>query len=631
MFTAAQATAPAGSGDVRRAAPTALAGLAARLQDIAAAAGAAEDALEPALEATVEAVGAVAGALCLYDERRQLLRLAVETGLSEEGCRRLRAVRGNDPSGWDIPLSGLLNRRVYVMENAAQHRYVPPLLEDARAMRAVGCFPLTTRGALLGSLVLVASRPHVFDDRAVRALQDPLRELGRMILAVRQRTAGATAAPPPAGSPEPVTAAPAPAAPAGEVEALRARIDAAETALDAARATSEALRAERDRIAAEAEALRGEVARLAAASAEADALRRRLAEVEQALAREGERCAELERAVAGGESAREEALGRAIEAARQAEEARVAAASTAEEARAAMAALDARIAELTAEVDALRASLARAREGGGEPALRAAPGERPVPTGARVVPITASRRPQRASGAPLVAVLDTDRAWERLGADDRPVTVVAPGPDAAARLAQLAPSALLVNLAAPGAFDALAGARAAGIEVRCWGSIVVPGSERALRLGLVEPAGRPIDADAVVAALAAHATSGSRVFTAGADGDALISLRQVLSRKGLSVSIAWDAKQAVDLLAVVRPHLAVIDLELPPRDGFGVVARLALLDPPPHLVLVGGGEDFVGGFAAALADPALGSAAVSFEAVVRAVRARGDGPPRGSS
>src|SRR5579884_980321 len=213
MFTAAQATAPAGSGDVRRAAPTALAGLAARLQDIAAAAGAAEDALEPALEATVEAVGAVAGALCLYDERRQLLRLAVETGLSEEGCRRLRAVRGNDPSGWDIPLSGLLNRRVYVMENAAQHRYVPPLLEDARAM--------------LGSLVLVASRPHVFDDRAVRALQDPLRELGRMILAVRQRTAGATAAPPPAGSPEPVTAAPAPAAPAGEVEALRARIDAA--------------------------------------------------------------------------------------------------------------------------------------------------------------------------------------------------------------------------------------------------------------------------------------------------------------------------------------------------------------------------------------------------------------------
>jgi CheY-like chemotaxis protein len=582
MFTVAQATAPAGSGDVRRTAPMALAGLAARLQDIAAAAGAAEDALEPALEATVAAVGAVAGALCLYDERRQLLRLAVEAGLSEEGCRRLRAVRGNDPSGWDIPLTGLLNRRVYIMENAAQHRYVPPLLDDPRVMRAVGCFPLTTRGALLGSLVLVASRPHVFDDRAVRALQDPLRELGKMILAVRQRTAGATAPPP--ASPEPAAAAPAREAAAGEVEALRARVDAAEAALDAARATSEALREERDRIAAEAEALRGEVARLAAASAEADALRRRLAEVEQALAREGARCAELERAVAGGASAREEALGRALEAARQAEEAR-----------------------------------------------GAAERERPAPSGGRVVPITASRRPQRASAARLVAVLDTAGAWERLGADEWPVTVVAPGPDAAARLAQLEPSRLLVNLAAPGAFDTLAGARAAGVEARCWGCIVVPGNERALRLGLVEPAGRPIDADAVVAALAAHATSGGRVFTAGADGDALISLRQVLSRKGLSVSIAWDAKQAAELLAVVRPHLAVVDLELPPRDGFGVVARLALLDPPPHLVLVAGGEDFVGGFAAALAEPALGSAAVSFEAVVRAVRARGDGPPRGSS
>src|SRR5579871_1794926 len=227
MFKAAQATARTESAGARRWEPVALAGLGAQLQEIATEAAAAEDALEPALQATVQAVGAVAGALCLYDERRQLLRLAVETGLSEEGCRRLRAVRGNDPSGWDIPLSGLLNRRVYVMENAAQHRYVPPLLEDARAMRAVGCFPLTTRGALLGSLVLVATRPHVFEDRGVRALQEPLRELGRMILAVRQRTAGATAAPPPAGSPEPVTAAPAPAAPAGEVEALRARIDAA--------------------------------------------------------------------------------------------------------------------------------------------------------------------------------------------------------------------------------------------------------------------------------------------------------------------------------------------------------------------------------------------------------------------
>jgi hypothetical protein len=628
MFTAAQATAPAGSGDVGQAAPRALARLAERLQAIAAAAGAAEDALEPALEATVGAVGAVAGALCLYDERRQLLRLAVETGLSDEGCRRLRAVRGNDPSGWDIPLSGLLNRRIYVMENAAQHRYVPPLLDDPRAMRAVGCFPLTTRGALLGSLVLVASQPHVFDDRAVRALTEPLRELGRMILAVRQRTGAATTARPPAASPAPVAPAPAGAPPAGEVEALRARIDAAEAALDAARATNEALREERDRVAAEAEALRREMARLAAASAEADGLRRRLGDVEEALAREAERCAALERAVAGGESAREEALGRALEAARQAEEARVAAASTAEEARAAIAARDARIAELAAEVDALQASLARAQEIG---RARVAERERRVPAGGRVVPITASRRPQRAGGARLVAVLDTDGAWERLAGNEWPVTVVAPGPDAATRLAQLEPSRVLVNLAAPGAFDTLAGARAAGVEARCWGCIVVPGSERALRLGLVEPAGRPIDADAVVAALAAHAMSGGRVFTAGADGDALISLRQVLSRRGWSVSIAWDAKQAAELLPVVRPQCAVIDLELPPRDGFGVVARLALLDPPPHLVLVGGDEDFVGGFAAALAEPALGSAAVSFEAVVRAVRGPGDGGPRSQS
>src|SRR5206468_11150 len=81
------------------------------------------------------------------------------------------------------------------------------------------------------------------------------------------------------------------------------------------------------------------------------------------------------------------------------------------------------------------------------------------------------------------------------------------------------------------------------------------------------------DPDDVVETLERYAVRGTRVVTAGADVDALMSLRQALARKGLSVSMAWDAKQAADLLQVVRPEVVVGDLALPRRDGSGSVAR----------------------------------------------------------
>src|SRR5262249_44822871 len=80
--------------------------LATRLHEIAAAAGAPEEALEPALHAILEAARAQAGALCLYDVRNSVLRLTAESGLSDEGCRRLRNVRRSDPTAWDMPLQG---------------------------------------------------------------------------------------------------------------------------------------------------------------------------------------------------------------------------------------------------------------------------------------------------------------------------------------------------------------------------------------------------------------------------------------------------------------------------------------------------------------------------------------------
>src|SRR5205807_2360857 len=94
---------------------------------------------------------------------------------------------------------------------------------------------------------------------------------------------------------------------------------------------------------------------------------------------------------------------------------------------------------------------------------------------------------------------------------------------------------------------------------------------------------------------------GTRVVPAGADADVLMSLRHALPRQGLSVSMAWDAKQAVDLFDAVRPELVVLDLELPPRNGYELVVRLAGAIPVPSVVLVyGDGDDTAAGFAAAL-------------------------------
>src|SRR5438093_9614994 len=189
-----------------------------RLREIAADAAAPEDALEPALRAILEASRAQAGALCLFDQRQGLLRLVAEVGLSEEGCRRLRNARRTDPTAWDMPLNGLLNRRAYLIESVARNRYVPRLVEHAAAVRTIACIPLHAGPTPVGSLVLVALAPRSFTERDVRTLERPLGDLAVMIEAVRRpgprggpveapRAPVAAPPPPPPPLPRPAAAA----------------------------------------------------------------------------------------------------------------------------------------------------------------------------------------------------------------------------------------------------------------------------------------------------------------------------------------------------------------------------------------------------------------------------------------
>jgi len=66
--------------------------------------------------------------------------------------------------------------------------------------------------------------------------------------------------------------------------------------------------------------------------------------------------------------------------------------------------------------------------------------------------------------------------------------------------------------------------------------------------------------------------------------------------------MAWDSHQAQDLLAIIRPEVAVIDLDLPPRDGYRLVTGLADLNPVPSAVLISKRTDGADRFAAEAAD-----------------------------
>lgn len=335
-----------------------------RLREIAESVASPEDALEPMLHAIGDSTGAVAGAVLLYDVRLRLLRLAVEAGLSDEGCKKLRIIRKGEADAWEMPLHGLMNGRAYLIDNASQNRFVPRLIDEASEMTTVVCLPLYSGQTPLASVILVAQKPRRFEERQLHAVEAPLQEMARSIEATRRHAEGRTSSapippPPPAG------------APAG------APTTAELADLANLRTTLARVESERDRLALALEAHTGDGARAADLQGELDRLRARLGEAEASVARERSTREELEARFAGGATAGRQELQRAQSAVREAENARAAALADAARLRSelerarldsvqapsAPVELDARVVELLAEVDQLRAGLAEAKAG----------------------------------------------------------------------------------------------------------------------------------------------------------------------------------------------------------------------------------------------------------------------------
>lgn len=228
---------------------------------------------------------------------------------------------------------------------------------------------------------------------------------------------------------------------------------------------------------------------------------------------------------------------------------------------------------------------------------------------------------------PLLVVIDSDESWKSLEIEGYEIYVAPPDTDAAAAVAALDPARIVANLAS-GVVNTLGALRKAGSTARFWGCIADAATGRAISLGMIEPVIPPIDPDGIIAKLGPYATRGSRLVTIGTDVDALMSLRQALARRNVSVSMAWDAKQGMDLIHQARPDALLIDLDLPKKDGYALVLRgLAQLDPPPYTLLVGGRSGSGKAFAEALASLEENQHLCTLEDVLRSLCTRDDGGP----
>ena len=234
------------------------------------------------------AVRVRAVAILGYDRRRDRLLLMAETGLPPEA--RLVLGGGADCT-WDIPLRGLRNRRIAVVEAAHQNPFVPPsLVELSPGGLCIACVPLYHDYDPVGVVLLFATSSRAFPDAHLQTLSQALRVCARglwdaNVPAVRsarrelrdESTQGRAA------SDAAAAASDGAAATAAQVSAAAVQQAAAEFAAKVQRLEDE-LRRARDEVERSAQTVRSLTASANAAARERDGALQQLADAERARA-----------------------------------------------------------------------------------------------------------------------------------------------------------------------------------------------------------------------------------------------------------------------------------------------------------------------------------------------------------
>jgi hypothetical protein len=125
----------------------------------------------------VETARTKAAAVLGYERRSGSLVLLADHGLSNEA----RAALGSGAEGaWDIPLRGLQNRRISVIEAAHQNPFVPRgLTSFCSTGLCIASLPVYYDYDAVGVVLLFAARSRAFSDAQLQTLSQALRVCGR--------------------------------------------------------------------------------------------------------------------------------------------------------------------------------------------------------------------------------------------------------------------------------------------------------------------------------------------------------------------------------------------------------------------------------------------------------------------
>ncbi|HUI25274.1 MAG TPA: response regulator, partial [Candidatus Kryptonia bacterium] len=92
--------------------------------------------------------------------------------------------------------------------------------------------------------------------------------------------------------------------------------------------------------------------------------------------------------------------------------------------------------------------------------------------------------------------------------------------------------------------------------------------------GTVDFFSQPIDPDDCVTRMLERRGSVQRLLAVSDNVEMTGALREVLSRMRCSTSVAFDSRQAIDLLPMIKPEVVLVDFALPRGEGLRLVARL---------------------------------------------------------